>query len=205
MASGVVRGAISTVLRDPKLVQSSRSDKMRQFGGRFMAKIVEDDDQIDLFDIFCDTIISEINKIFTGLSKRIRCPSTRRTRLWSAFHDRRQMILLESWQDLFSKQEISEDQDQLFMQSVNQEIFQLMLVDYMEDKEKTRASSDQQITLSTDELNAMQYACGYVPHKLIKRYESRRGTKVRRFVECLGNMAVVCEDSDPDLLAYTRL
>ena len=205
MASGVVRGAISTVLGDPKLVQSSRSDKMRQFGGLFMAKIVEDDDQIDLFDTFCDTIVSEINKIFTGLSKRIRCPSTKRTRLWSAFHDRRQTKLLEPWQDLFSKQGISEGQDQLFMQSVNQELFQLMLVDYMEDKEKTRASSDQQITLSTDELNAMQYACGYVPHKLIKRYESRRGTKVRRFVECLGNMAVVCEDSDPDLLAYTRL
>ena len=51
----------------------------------------------------------------------------------------------------------------------------------------------------------MQYACGYVPHKLLKRYESRRGAKVGRFVECLGNMAVVCEDSDPDLLAYTRL
>lgn len=205
MASGIVRGAISTVLGDPKLVQSSRSDKMRQFGGLFLAKIVENDDQIDLFDTFCDTITSEINKIFTELSKRIRCPSTKRTRLWSAFHDRRQTKLLEPWQDLFSKQGISEDQDQLFMQSVNQELFQLMLVDYMEDKEKTRASRDQQITLSTDELNVMQYACGYVPHKLLKRYESRRGTKVRRFVEYLGNMAAVCADSDPDLLAYIRL
>ena len=80
-----------------------------------------------------------------------------------------------------------------------------MLVDYMEDKGKRKASREQQVTLSTDELNAMQYACGYVPHKLLKRYESRRGVKVRRFVDCLGNMAVVCEDSDPDLLAYTRL
>ena len=36
------------------------------------------------------------------------------------------------------KQEINRDQDQLFMQSVNQELFQLMLVDYMEHKEQQR-------------------------------------------------------------------
>lgn len=51
----------------------------------------------------------------------------------------------------------------------------------------------------------MQYACGYVPHKLLRRYEARKGEKARRFVECLGNMAVVAEDNDPDLLAYNRL
>ena len=51
----------------------------------------------------------------------------------------------------------------------------------------------------------MQYACGYVPHKLLERYEARKGEKARRFVECLGSMAVVAEDNDPDLLAYTRL
>ena len=53
-----------------------------------------------------------------------------------------------------------------------------MLVDYMEDKEKNKASHEQQPTI-TDELNAMQYACGYVPHKLLKRYETRRGGKVK--------------------------
>lgn len=179
---------------------------MRQFGELFLTKIVENDEQIEVFDTFCDTITFEINNIFTGLSKRIRCPSTKRTRLWSAFHDQRLTKLLKPWQDLFSKLGISGDMDLLFIQSVNQELFQLMVVDYMEDKEKRKASREQQVTLSTDELNAMQYACGYVPHKLLKRYESRRGVNVRRFVDCLGNnMAVVCEDSDPDLLAYTRL
>ena len=97
MASGIVRSAISTVLGDPNLVQSSRSDKMRQFGKLFLTKIVENDEQLELFDTFCDTITFEINKIFIGLSKRIRCPSTNRTRLWSAFHDQRLTKLLEPW------------------------------------------------------------------------------------------------------------
>ena len=175
MASGVVRGAISTVLGDPKLVQSRRSDKMKQFGEVFLAKVLENDKQIELFDAFCDTITAEISKIFTGLSKRIRCPSTKRTRLWSTFHDQRQSNLLLPWQDLFSKQGISEVQDQLFMQSVNQQLFELMLADYMEDKNKAKANREEQVTFSTEELNAMQYACGYVPHKLLKRYESRSG------------------------------
>ena len=48
MASGIVRGAISTVLGDPKLVQASKSDKMRQFGELFLAKIVEHDEQTEL-------------------------------------------------------------------------------------------------------------------------------------------------------------
>ena len=48
MASGIVRGAISTVLGDPKLVQVSRSNKMRQFGELSLVKIVEHDEQIEL-------------------------------------------------------------------------------------------------------------------------------------------------------------
>ena len=52
-----------------------------------------------------------------------------------------------------------------------------------------------QVVLTPDELNAMQYACGYVPHKLLKKYEMRRGQKAKCFVECLGNMAVVSDDS----------
>ena len=75
------------------------------------------------------------------------------------FHDRRQTKLLKPWQDLLSKLGISEGQDQLFMQSVNQELFQLMLVDYMEDKEKTRASREQQVTLSTGLLCVKILAC----------------------------------------------
>ena len=64
---------------------------------------------------------------------------------------------------------------------------------------------DQPSELTKDELNSMQYACGYVPHQLLKKYEKRNGTKYSQFVECLGNMAVVSEESSRDLLSYTKL
>ena len=90
------------------------------------------------------------------------------------------------------------------MQSVNQELLQVMLAKYFAKKDSPKPTGEQP-KITPDELNAMQYVCGYVPHKLLKKYETRKGEKSRRFVECLGNMAVVSEDCDPDLLSYTRL
>ena len=52
----------------------------------------------------------------------------------------------------------------------------------------------------------MQYACGYVPYKLLKRYGKRKGTKAEQFTKCLQSMAVADDDSDADdLLSYTRV
>ncbi len=56
-------------------------------------------------------------------------------------------------------------------------------------------------------LNAMRYACGYVPHKLLKKYEKRSGEKCgEKYTKCLGDMAVIGEEGEEsdDLLLYTR-
>ena len=44
------------------------------------------------------------------------------------------------------------------------------------------------MSLSTDELNALRYACGYVPHNLLKKFQDRSGTKFDQFVECLDSV-----------------
>ena len=58
--------------------------------------------------------------------------------------------------------------------------------------------------MKKDELNVLQYACGYVPHTLLKKYEKKKGEKYDRFVECLGNMAVRSENEHDDLFSYTK-
>ena len=61
------------------------------------------------------------------------------------------------------------------------------------------------IILTPDKLNTMQYACEYVPYKLLKKYEKKTGLQAKCFVECLGNMAVKYEnDQESDLLGYTK-
>ena len=42
------------------------------------------------------------------------------------------------------------------------------------------------IMLEKNELNALRYASGYVPHALLKKYEKRCGSKYNSFIECLG-------------------
>ena len=58
--------------------------------------------------------------------------------------------------------------------------------------------------LSKDELNALQYACGYIPHALLKRYEKHTGSKFDKFIKCLGDMAVRSECNSENLLDYTK-
>ena len=55
-----------------------------------------------------------------------------------------------------------------------------------------------EVQLSKDELNALCYASGYVPMKLLKKGERERKKmgKIDRFEMCLGNMAVASEDTN---------
>lgn len=135
MACGIVRGAISTVLDDHNLVKSTRSDKMRQFGKNFLTKIVEANHEVKVFDQFCESITSDMDKILGSIPPRIRSPSSKRAYLWSTFHEQRHKQLFKPWQDLFSK--LGLEGDQLFVQSVNQELFQQMLANYFS-KESVR-------------------------------------------------------------------
>ncbi len=93
-----------------------------------------------------------------------------------------------------------------FIQSINHSLFGEKLKRFMAQECPLPVEGepkDQLPELTKDELNAMQYVGGYVPHKLLKRYEKRSGTKYSQFIECLGNMAVVNVDSQ-DLLSYTK-
>ena len=86
---------------------------------------------------------------------------------------------------------------------MNQSLFQQKVVNISADTH--RCTNDEQVEIPADELNVMQYACGYVPYKLIKKYEGRKGDRHANILECLGNMAVTSDVHDPDLLSYTRL
>lgn len=56
------------------------------------------------------------------------------------------------------------------------------------------------VDMTTDELNAL--ATGYVPHALLKRFEKRTGNKYEAYIECLGDVAVSCDDTE--FFTYTK-
>ena len=53
MASGIVRGVISSVMEDEKLLQSTPVHDMKSFGRKFLSSTMDKDDDLELFDEFC--------------------------------------------------------------------------------------------------------------------------------------------------------
>ena len=94
------------------------------------------------------------------------------------------------WKGFLSSIEVDYD-NQLLQQSVNQKVFEIILPEQF--PSLTDHSPRVQEPLSKDELNALQYACGYIPHALLKRYEKRTGSKFDKFTDCLGDVAVHSE------------
>ena len=50
----------------------------------------------------------------------------------------------------------------------------------------------------------LQYACGYVPQHLLKKYQKRSGSKFNQFVQCLGQMTECADCEEDDFLAYAK-
>ena len=82
--------------------------------------------------------------------------------------------------------------DPLAIQYVNLKLFEPLVQD-------TFGSVVASQPAPPEEENALQYACGFIPHKLLKKYEKMDGTLAGQFVR---NMAVVGQEES--ILDYTR-
>lgn len=131
--------------------------------------------------------------------------------MWIAFHLKlRVSELPKIWSSFLSTIKV-EVKDKLFEQSVNQKLYEKLLCQHLSAIKPTvvpTPNPNPVQEMSVDELNALQYAAGYVPHALLKRYESQKQRK-HEFIECLGDMAVhtVADEgdrSDRDFFDYTK-
>lgn len=207
MASGVVRGAISTVIEDDKLPPSPRTTAMRQFGTQLLREICKSEREVELFDEFSERLVSAIKDMFSSLPHSIKCASTKRHNLWMSFHQHRLSVFPDLWTNFLthlpSLNTEPESEHVILTQSVNQEVFQQLISSFFATECLASVSCQQDsVQLPPDELNAMQYAFGYVPHKLLKKYEKLTDPKALCYVECLRSMAVV--EADSDFLSYTK-
>ena len=162
---------------------------MKKVGRQILEK-VKGDKEIQLFDQFSTSLTSEINLTFK-FPTNIKTLSSKRSRCWSKFHALRQEVFPKLWQDFFKR--LSLEVNGLFMECVNQEVFQQILVKFFAEECRPIVSEDHTVTLERDQLNAMRYACGYVPHLLLKKYKTNAGVKAERFVQCLEKMAIQSE------------
>ena len=107
------------------------------------------------------------------------------------------------WKELFESLEISTD-DHLLEQSVTWDLFGEIIKGFLTAKSPSQepVADALEVTFTKDEMNALRYVAGYVPHKLLRKHEVKDDQRSDEFTTCLGNMAVVGESCD--LFEYTK-
>ena len=206
VCSGLVRSAISEVLEDRCLsVSSPRVDYMKKFGKEILSQVAESEEISKLFEDFSDELCASLEKICeTGRS--LKSHSAVRGRLWSGFHKATLSELPPMWKRFISSLGI-ECKEHLLCQSVNQKLFEMVMLKFFNSKStvdiQNSTSTTEEVMLTKDELNALQYVGGFVPYSLLKRFE-RHEKKYRQFFECLEEMAVGNETGGVDFLEYTK-
>ena len=117
------------VLDNKKLISSKKNDNMRLFGHDFLKKVTEDEEEMQVFDRFSMEIVSKIEAIFVPISKSSCSLSSKRAKCWSECHNKRHEDLPKLWKNLLITLGFKDpEQFYFFIQCVNQELFEQMLV-----------------------------------------------------------------------------
>ena len=90
----------------------------------------------------------------------------------------------------------------LWPQTISRLIFEDSLAKRLSEKRsKGAVSTEESAVIQADQENALRYAAGFVPFKLLKKYKKKDTEEAAAIVNCLSNMAVQVEESS--FLAYT--
>lgn len=116
----------------------------------------------------------------------------------SHFHALSLHHLPDLWKTIASELEVV-PLNPMEMQAVNRHLFNLYLVQQCGQHNSTPTST--RISLLAEEDNAIRYVSGYIASKLLKKYKKVQGEAAAQFVECLGGMGSVGNDSS--FLKYT--
>ena len=207
MASEVVCYHIKAIVSEA-LSSSNRGLKLKQLGNTILEKCCDGEKEQSSFGHFCESVLSWLEDKVQSTARRYKAKSAKRAKLWSTFHELRVQddgFLRTSWNKMLSGLGVSEENDWLLMQRLVRRLFDDSVSKYFAALTPAAESSEVQlVTLTGDELNALRYACGYIAHTLLKKFErqKRKDDKIAQFITCLGEMAVAGEGDN--LLEYTE-
>ena len=188
MASGIVRAAISQLFdEESSFTYTERGKTVAELCRKITDSVIQESN-VELFDGFCQELLTAIKKCMpsTTNSKSI---AVLRQKAQMQFHNCRMSTLPRIW-SMFSTAIGLEVDEPLVMQSVNQHIFDTLLVEHFQAQERPSSSTEVCTQLTAEEENILRYASGFIPFKLLNRYLKQSTEKASQFVECLSNMAV---------------
>ena len=212
MATGVLRAAISSVL-DSTPALSDRSSRLQRLGKEILERSTLGEAEQMAFDGFSEQLVSYIRGRIKTAAEGTAMNCSKRFKIWSDFHKVRLDTsgpMHSGWVELLRSLRMitSAEYDPLLEQSLYSELYGVLVAEYFRSPSMSSQSAHPSVQtataptqFTTDELNAMRYACGYVPYKLLKKYDNKTGEMYSQYVQCLGDMAV---EGEEDFLGYTR-
>jgi hypothetical protein len=202
MAGGVLRAALCSILTDHDHLDGvERSKAAKDDVSQFLKAVIEKDSCMDVFDVFASCLVRELEKcFFTCVSDApFRSKHIKRERVWASFHHLRISKLKKMWGDLFlcdvGNGKTLPKLTPLVYQSISQKIYSDIINCHLESKLESGASRSCE-ALTVDEENIVRYIAGYVPFKLLRKYEKSKAAESVNIIECLSAMAVNGEESD---------
>lgn len=198
MATAAVKSLICSVVFADSSLWSEQKEQARMF--------LRATEEMKAFDQFCNALTTAIEKNFyvcvsSGRACRSKC--VQREKLWSSFHHLRTTTLSELWRSFLSLPDIP-NLSPLVYQYINQKLYEKQIKSHFSaesDVTTAEQASSEYPEITVDEENIIRYAAGYVPYKLMKKYEHQSSATAQYYVECLGNMAINGEESS--LMEYT--
>ncbi len=194
-----LRGAIEKCI---PMSGSSRSIEVNERTKEMLDKVISEENA-DVFESFSVTVTRFLQQQVKDTCDNKYAAAIKRTRLWVLFDQLRndtEGVLISKWNELLFRLKIDVF-DPICMQAVYKQLFEGRIKDEFSKNCKSCEEKEPILCLSGDELNALRYAAGFVPHSLLKQFEERKGEKFSRFITCLGDMGVVGEGSD--IMSYT--
>jgi len=172
---------------------SSRIVMSKQFITSILRRSMDSDASMDSFSY---KLVSTLRSLFQTV-KGYKTLHNKQERLWREFHKARSHSLTKIWQEYCKLTGIQ--YDQLAARTVNMKLFEtfmkIFFVSIPNNEDLVPPVTPASSQFSDDELNSLRYVSGYVPYKLLRKYEQCR-TPCHAYLECLGNMAVAGDDSN---------
>ena len=209
MASGsgsaiaTVRGAICHLLTI-STAGSDRITDVQEEVKKFLKATTSNQTNTSKFDDFSYRLTQSLEKCFIGCitDKICRSKNVLREKMWSSFHKLRSSGELSTMWTKICKEMDCPTLSPLIYQMATQKLFADMIAGHFS---KSVVDSTVNIPALTNvEDNVVRYIAGYVPFKMLSKYEKRssKDSYNTEVVECLHSMAVNGEESS--LIDYTR-
>lgn len=192
----LVKAALSTVLSpDSKFSQDSdRGKEVRAQTAAFISALSGDRHQA-----FADRLVNMLKRHLQSVVGRNRSEAVLKEKYWIEFHKIRNSSseVSKLWSEIDSSLSLH------VSQHVNYQLYTELIKSLGRNTPAVpRASLIEIPELNEDEENVLRYAAGFVPFKLLSKYEKSDSEFSLSVIECLSNLSINGDESS--LMEYTR-